>query len=257
MRRILRLYPSAWRERYGEEMDSILDERPSGPFELVDLFLGALDAHLHLRGLGTASEHRKGTTMSLRIAGIAAIIGGALWGLSWLALILINVGGQDGAEADGLLAAAVVAASVALLVALVGLSAFQARTHRALVWASFIIPGLGAILMALGLAATMLGVGNAWNIMAVGLFALPAGAIVFGVVAYRTGVLSRGGSALLAVGGALQLAGIAIMFIVDWSSPLQLITALGVVGFAAGWVVLGVDAIRRDRLPVAGSPTPA
>jgi len=64
MKRIVRLYPAAWRERYGDEMEALLEDRPVGPFDLIDLLLGAFDAHLHLRGLGHASEHRKGVTMS-------------------------------------------------------------------------------------------------------------------------------------------------------------------------------------------------
>ena len=256
MKHILRLYPSAWRERYAEEMESILEERPLGPFEMVDLLLGALDAHLHLRGLGNSSEHGKGTTMSLRIAGIAAIIGGALWGLSWLALFILDVGRQED-DAFGVLAASMIAATVALLVALAGLSAFQARSHRAVVWASFIIPGLGALLMTLGLTLMVLEVGNAWNVMIMGLLALLTGTMVFGTVAYRTGALSRGGSALLALGGSLQLAGFVIVFAVEWSSPVQIIGAVGAAGFAAGWLALGTDAVRRDRQPVVGSHRPA
>jgi hypothetical protein len=73
------------------------------------------------------------------------------------------------------------------------------------VWVSFIIPGLGALRMGIGLASMVLDIAKAWNAMIVGLLALPEGAIVFGAVAYRTGALSRGGSALLAVGVALQL----------------------------------------------------
>ena len=257
MKRILRLYPSAWRERYQEEMESILEERPSGPFEMADLLLGALDAHLHLRGLGNASEHRKGTTMSLRIAGLAAIIGGSFWGLTWLALIILDLAGSGQQGIDALLVASMIIAAIALLVALAGLSAFQARTHRAIVWASFVVPGLGALSMALGVALMALEVGNAWNVMIVGLLALPAGAIIFGVVAYRTAALSRRGSAVLAVGAALQLAGLMIVMTVDWSSPLQLITLVGTAGFAAGWIALGADAVRGDRRPIAGSPTPA
>jgi uncharacterized membrane protein YgdD (TMEM256/DUF423 family) len=111
--------------------------------------------------------------------------------------------------------------------------------------------------MALGLVLMVLEVGNAWNAMILGLLALPAGAIVFGVVTYRTEALSRRGSALLVVGSALQLVGIVVVMAVDWSSPLQAIAVVGAAGFAAGWLVLGSDAIRRDRSPAAGSPTPA
>jgi uncharacterized membrane protein YgdD (TMEM256/DUF423 family) len=93
--------------------------------------------------------------------------------------------------------------------------------------------------------------------MIVGLLALPTGAIIFAVVAYRTAALSRMGSAVLAVGAALQLAGLMIVMTVDWSSSLQLITLVGAAGFAAGWIALGADAVRSDRRPIAGSPTPA
>jgi len=97
MRRLIRLYPAAWRQRYGDEMETLLEERPLGPFDLVDLLLGALDAHLHLRGLGHPSEHEKGITMSLRTAGIAAIVGGSFWGLTW-AIVLLDqlIGAAEG-----------------------------------------------------------------------------------------------------------------------------------------------------------------
>jgi hypothetical protein len=43
---MLRLYPRAWRERYGEEFAALLEEYPLTPFAYGDIFLGALDAHL-------------------------------------------------------------------------------------------------------------------------------------------------------------------------------------------------------------------
>lgn len=149
MRRILRLYPAAWRERYQEEMESILDERPSGPFDMADLLLGAFDAHLHLRGLGNASERRKGTTMSLRIAGIAAIIGGSFWGLTWLLIALDDIfrGGEDPVP---IAFATMIASCVALLVALAGLSAFQARRQPRAIWLSFLVPAAGVVPVAVG-----------------------------------------------------------------------------------------------------------
>lgn len=47
MRRILRLYPSAWRRRYGEELSDLLEEMPATPATTVDLLHGA--AVLHMR----------------------------------------------------------------------------------------------------------------------------------------------------------------------------------------------------------------
>ncbi len=100
---LLRLYPARWRARYGDEFAAVLGERALGPFDVADVVLGAIDAHLHLRGLGAASEHRKGYSMTLRIGGIAALVGGPLWAFSligssmtggegpvpWLAVMLV------------------------------------------------------------------------------------------------------------------------------------------------------------------------
>lgn len=47
MKRILRLYPSAWRRRYGEELTDLLEELPATPSTTLDLLRGA--ATLHMR----------------------------------------------------------------------------------------------------------------------------------------------------------------------------------------------------------------
>jgi hypothetical protein len=45
---LLRLYPGAWRERYGEELAAQLEsQRPLRIGVVADLVRGALDAHLH------------------------------------------------------------------------------------------------------------------------------------------------------------------------------------------------------------------
>jgi len=43
---VLRLYPSDWRARYGDEFAALLEDYPLTPFALFDIFLGALDAHI-------------------------------------------------------------------------------------------------------------------------------------------------------------------------------------------------------------------
>lgn len=45
MRWILGLYPQAWRARYGDEMEALLDEYPASWLTGADLMLGALAAH--------------------------------------------------------------------------------------------------------------------------------------------------------------------------------------------------------------------
>jgi len=255
MKRILRLYPSAWRERYRDEMESILDERPPGPFEMADLLLGALDAHLHRRGLGNPSEHRKGTTMSLRIAGIAAIIGGALWGLTWLIIAADQFfGGGEGNIPIAFLT--MLAACVALLVALASLSAFQAREHQRATWLSFVVPAIGAVMVAGGFIG-MAVLDGLWAVGMIGLFMFTIGSAIFGAVTYRTGVFARQASAVLAVGGAVSALGFVVVLTVDWNSGAQSVMFVGMAVFSMGWILMSADAIRRDRMPVAGSPTPA
>jgi hypothetical protein len=43
---VVRLYPTDWRARYGDEFAAFLEDCPLTPFALFDIFLGALDAHL-------------------------------------------------------------------------------------------------------------------------------------------------------------------------------------------------------------------
>lgn len=45
---LIHLYPNAWRERYEAEFDMLLEQCLHSPLDIVDVFLGALDAHLQL-----------------------------------------------------------------------------------------------------------------------------------------------------------------------------------------------------------------
>lgn len=48
---LLRLYPAAWRDRYADEFVALLDDCPSSPALIFDVFLGALDARLRCSAL--------------------------------------------------------------------------------------------------------------------------------------------------------------------------------------------------------------
>ena len=252
---LLRLYPARWRARYGDEFATLLEERPLGPFDVADILLGALDAHLHLRGLGAASEHAKGFAMSLRIGGYAAIVGGVLW---FLGLALSSAFQGSGA----LFVLAFGAGTLALLVALVGLSAFQARRYPRLVWAAFILPAIGAVTSTIGIAGmVMFGDGrfigeiSAWYIWAFGTLALIAGSALFALATLRARALSRGGAAVLAIGSIVVIPlmlGVGALDGVVPESITPLVTALAALAFAGGWVSLGVSALRMEgRRPVA------
>ena len=252
---LVHLYPARWRARYGDEFAVVLEERPLGPFDVADVLLGALDAHLHLRGPGAASEHRKGFTMSLRIGGYAAIVGGLLW-LVVLVGNAINNGAESGSTVLGI---SVVIATVMTLIALVGLGAFQARRHPWLIWAAFAIPAFGAVMGLLGFAAMIiLGDSDAelargisvWWFSTLGVLTLILGSALFAIATWLARSLSRGGAALLGIGALLvvpELAGATGAF----GPPVigLALLAIAVIAFPVGWMALGVSALRVGRGP--------
>jgi hypothetical protein len=241
---LVRLYPAAWRERYGDEMAAILEDRPPGPFDVADMLLGAIDAHLYLRGLGHRSEHRKGIPMSLRLAGGAAVVGGALWTL-FFALGAVAV------AVDGDLAPAAllfVVAGLTLLVAAAGLSAFQFRDHPRAIWLSFLIPLAGVLLMTvswLGLPAN----DSLWNLGILGLFMIVIGAAIFAAVTFQTAALSRPAAAVTLIGAILFIPGM-----MGLAGNTIIVVVAGIV-FGLGWIGLGIDAIRRDRVHLPTTPS--
>jgi len=250
---LVRLYPADWRARYGEEFEALLGERRLGPFDVADVLLGALDAHLRRGGVPSGANDRKGLTMSLRLGGAAAMVGGLLW---FLGLGMASVLG-DGWAVPGM--TMLLLASIAFLMGLVGLSAFQARREPAIVWAGFALPAVGAVASIVGivLMATagdepVLAGLSGWAIWSLGLFGLMIGSILFAIATWRTAALSRSAAALLGVGSTLCVA-VAGFSITGGFAPLEgLFIGLFALTFSAGWIALGWDAMRRDRPALAG-----
>jgi hypothetical protein len=78
MSRWVDLYPASWRNRYGEEMEWLLAERPPSPRDALDIARGALDAHLEPQLDGAPTPIR----WTHRLPGIIALVGGAAW-VAW------------------------------------------------------------------------------------------------------------------------------------------------------------------------------
>jgi len=151
----------------------------------------------------------------------------------------------------------IIALLIVNLVALAGLSAFQARRYPVLTWAAFAIPALGgvvALLAAAGMAmngstdAQIFGGLDGWAVAMLGFLALVVGSGLFGLATWRARSLSRAASSLLMVGafstvGGLAgvLGGIAPEFLVP------VLTLAVVLVFPAGWVAMGISALRIGR----------
>ena len=253
---LLQLYPASWRSRYGDEFAALLEERPMGPFDVADVVLGAIDARLHLRGRQATSEPAKGLAMTLRIGGYAAILGSLLWAIGFVSA------STDNSESVSPWGVVILAGNAALLVALVGLSAFQSRRYPKLVWTAFAIPFVGNIVSMIGIVALALAEEgpfvagfSPWEVWVTGLFALVVGSGLFAFASWRTGSLSRAGTGLLALGAIALLVSIpGMMGLYPWEPLVSAGTFITIAAFIGGWVVTGIGAVRSDRISLAGLP---
>jgi hypothetical protein len=240
---LIRLYPARWRARYGDEFETILEARPLGPYDVADILLGALDAQLRLRGRGAGIREGRGFPMSLRIGGIAAIVGASL-----IVIVIALTGGRtEGSEKASTIALLV--ALAALLVALTGMSSFQARSNPLLVWTAFGVTAVGTLAIFIAGVSDLAGAGPTdWRdgLLPIGAVTAALGSATFGIATYRGSVLSRKGALSLVIGPAVGLIGAIAVGQNLWELGMLLVL-FGIVNFLAGWFTLGVAAIRLDR----------
>jgi hypothetical protein len=239
---LIRCYPARWRARYGDEFLAILEERPLGPYDVADILLGALDARLRSRRAGTdPTKHGRGLPMSLRVGGFAAILGAVLWAVG--GLLSLGLTGVDGAVPVAML----MVGMVVLLVAVAGLSAFQARSHPGAIWVAFAVTAIGTVVFFAGYAGSaVIGGDGFWGLWFIGVVTVMLGSGLFAAVTYRTRVLSRAGAALIGLGIVIIL-GQAVTH-VDALIP------TGMACFAIGWLTLGIQAIRLGQPGTAAGP---
>jgi hypothetical protein len=95
-RRMVRLYPRTWRDRYGEEFLAMLEESPASVRDFLDVAFGALDAWLRPQ---VASERR--LVMVERMRGSVLLV---LW--AWAFLVVAGVGFRKMTEYEDFVRAA-------------------------------------------------------------------------------------------------------------------------------------------------------
>jgi hypothetical protein len=248
IRLLLAAYPAHWRRRYGEEFRAMLESRPLGPFDVADILLGALDARFTRFRLLQSSQPRGGHNMVLRIGGYGAVGGGILW--------FVGLAGASAlGEATGLPFFVVSMFGLAgLLLALIGLSAFQAHRQPVLAWAALVIPALGSVVALAGMLGIvvqpsgLLGPIDPWEVWFTGLLATFVGSVLFGIATVRADVLSKGSAASLAISSV-----IAITFSLGLPPGLgedvaQVVLAAAMAAFSGSWIMLGLSALRSGPI---------
>lgn len=94
MSALVRLYPEAWRDRYGQELEDLLTARVVGIGGHVDLIRGAVDAHRHPElvdptvpdpaAAAPVSRERYEELRLARRLGMGALIGAVAWIGGWV-----------------------------------------------------------------------------------------------------------------------------------------------------------------------------
>lgn len=218
---LLRLYPGAWRARYGDEMEALLEERRPDRREHLDLIRGALDAWLHPPTPSPAPM-------------LGALIGGGLWTVVATA-VLVQPAPPDwpGYLAEIVPLAAV--AAVCLLVAATGclLRAGEARSRAIALATVLVLAGHVAWIGMLG--ATILGAAGGPALAAAQALAM-VGTIAVGLMLVRAGDEP--------IGFLLVAAPVAML--VPWTLPW--------LAFGAAWTAIGIVMwLDRAARPGSGS----
>jgi hypothetical protein len=253
MRALVRLYPRVWRDRYEEEFVALLEARPIGPFDAVDIVLGAMDAHRRVLRRPGRTSPRKEIRMSTRLGGLAAVATGLLW----FALLALIVKGDD---IELLGAVVFLLGMVALVLAVIGLGAAQGRAHPVATWTAVAVPVAGVVVAIAGFLVLNLIYGDVpvigdftpWGIGTIGVLATLVGAVLFGLVTLMSRVLSASAAALITVGGV----GVLVLASVGGSGLagvpeilMQILLVPAVVAFGVGWLWLGRTAIQAAPRP--------
>lgn len=249
---LLRLYPASWRARYEDEFLAVLEERPLSPFDALDIVLGALDARMRPRSLGIDLAPRRNPPMNTRIAGLAAIVGGAMILIALPAAWLLGNAPEEVAASVQIVIFMTV--EVALLVALIGLSAAQGRRRPVLTWSAVAVP-IGAVVVSLlGLAGMVVrgdeplvaGV-SSWYLWSFGLLGLIVGSVLFAAATAMVGVFSRPAAMTLLAGSVLVVLAVLPVGFGLFGTPTWIvaIAAGSVALFGAGWIWLGYAATRQ------------
>jgi hypothetical protein len=186
----------------------------------------------------------------LRLAGLAAIVGGVVWPASLISLAGAATGCVDAScPADrGALAIAAIG-PVLLALSIPGLELRAPRMPGLGDLVGDLSVGTGALLFVVSLVLGTIG------LVGSGLLLLLIGSVIFGVVGYRNGARPRMASILVGIG-----AGSLLFFLVGGAlggagaAGLETPSIFSLLVFSSGWVWLGADLLLARPLAIPERP---
>jgi len=201
MSALLRLYPGAWRERYGDELFAFLDQRPPSLSDRIDLVRGALDARLHPQVRGGPSTDGSAPEVRRKL-GLVAAIGGIAWIVGIVSVLVLPRTFYD--EPDQSLTMI----GIVLGISLIGIAVGELGTDPASPSSQSRGHAIAAISLVFGIAV-FLGAAEVvpWPIALLGFFGFPVLGSLAVARASRNGVLPGWFVAVFAVLAVATIAG--------------------------------------------------
>jgi len=243
--RLVRLYPEAWRQRYGDEFAAVLEQQPASVVEVLDIVWGAMDAHLFPQ----APEGR--FRMFTRIAGLAALTAG-------IALLVgfIGIFGAGFADLD-VNRYTVPVFYLGAIIGLVGIHLRQVVIRPGLAWLGFVaafIPlgwGIVGIVLSPMVAVPQLMAGELGYLAGAALW---IGSVVLGATLLAIRVFPTVVGLLLTVSSPVAMIGLLVGNTPGAGQALQLFAQGGILLFAVAWVGIGLSLLTaQPREGVLGS----
>jgi hypothetical protein len=94
---VLAAYPASWRARYGAELEDVLDQHRLTLSTVVDLAIGALDAHRHTE---LAAAEMVSGSGKLRSSFVSLLLAGGVFALAWAAVLSVRLRSSIGHAND-------------------------------------------------------------------------------------------------------------------------------------------------------------
>ncbi|MEO8252247.1 MAG: hypothetical protein ABI578_07210 [Chloroflexota bacterium] len=230
-RRLVSLYPEPWRHRYGEEFLALLEDRPPGTLQIVDIAWGALDAHLFPQ----TPEGR--FRMFTRVAGLAGVGAGVALAIGFLGYVL-----------PGINAYTVPTFYVLVLLATIGLHLRQVSLRPPLAWLGFAAGvagfGIGIANVVLSTAGVLPPSGGEFGFVAG--FALWVGSIVLGATVLAIGRYPMAAGLALTIGASLAMIGLSVGRAEATADMFSIVSQAGILLYAAGWVGVGAGLLTAQ-----------
>ncbi len=147
MKRLLRLYPAAWRARYETEVRALMDDTGSRPRDVPALLRGAFEARRHPGRLGLPTGGVRAWFTRTHLAGAVAVSGGLAWLGTYVALWLAAMFMSENYDLRSV--ALLAGAGPLILIAIAGLAPRgETRSRdRLLAVAALSFTAVGAVLM--------------------------------------------------------------------------------------------------------------